>query len=252
MRKTLKFIWLYVLFTRQQTFLQKFFFSKFYLSKKFFLKGSKHKNGKNRYKSIQIYTIFCKIHVSTPPKIFFCWKKKFFCDRVKTKLLHVNTPLSNLIVTIFHKSGFLWVCLTTPAVVEVLWRNSELPRICKRLLATNIPDGTSSPHPTRICRRVYFVLVQTCADNSCRKSISQTVPTNISNRRLFMLNIFMQLPMAPSRRVLNADMTEDFSSSECPICTNLIGYHSATECRSYDRPKIRQKPTLWTPAFGGF
>ncbi len=35
-----------------------------------------------------------------------------------------------------------------------------------------------------------------------------------------------------------------------PICTNFIGYHSATECRSYDRPKIRQNPTLWTSAFG--
>jgi hypothetical protein len=61
-----------VLFTRQQTFLQKNFFQNFICQKKFFLKGSKHKNGKNRYKSIQIYTIFCKIHVSTPPKILFC------------------------------------------------------------------------------------------------------------------------------------------------------------------------------------
>ncbi len=29
-----------------------------------------------------------------------------------------------------------------------------------------------------------------------------------------------------------------------PIRTKSFGYHSATECRSYDRPKIRQKPTL--------
>jgi hypothetical protein len=95
----------YVLFTRQQSFLQKKFFQNFICQKKFFLKGSKHKNGKNRYKSIQIYKIFCKIHVSTPPKIFFCWKKIFFCDRVKTKLLRVNTPLTiftlSLFVTIF-------------------------------------------------------------------------------------------------------------------------------------------------------
>jgi hypothetical protein len=59
-------------------FFCKQYFSKFYLSKNFFLKESKHKNGKNWYKSIQIYTIFCKIHVSTPSKIFFCWKKFFF------------------------------------------------------------------------------------------------------------------------------------------------------------------------------
>ncbi len=39
------------------------------------------------------------------------------------------------------------------------------------------------------------------------------------------------------------------SKIRIPICTNLIGYHSATECRSYDRPKIRQKPTF-IAAFG--
>ncbi len=85
----------YVLFTRQQTFCKNFFFQNFICQKKFFLKGSKHKNSKNRYKLIQIYTIFCKIHVSTPPKIFFVEKKIFFNDRVKTKLLRVNTPLNN-------------------------------------------------------------------------------------------------------------------------------------------------------------
>jgi hypothetical protein len=40
--------------------------------------------------------------------------------------------------------------------------------------------------------------------------------------------------------------------STIPICTNLIGYHSATECQSYDRPKIRQKPTFIKSAFAGF
>jgi hypothetical protein len=42
------------------------------------------------------------------------------------------------------------------------------------------------------------------------------------------------------------------NKSICPICTKLIGYHSATICRSYDRPKIRQKPALRTLVFGGF
>ncbi len=41
---------------------------------------------------------------------------------------------------------------------------------------TNTPDGTSFPHPTGICRRVYFVLVQTCAVDSCRKSVQLQFP----------------------------------------------------------------------------
>jgi hypothetical protein len=34
-----------------------------------------------------------------------------------------------------------------------------------------------------------------------------------------------------------------------PICTNLIGYHSATECRSYDRPKIHQNADFINAGF---
>jgi hypothetical protein len=40
--------------------------------------------------------------------------------------------------------------------------------------------------------------------------------------------------------------------SGIPICTKSFGYHSATDCRSYGRPKIRPKPTFIKSAFGGF
>ncbi len=63
--------------------------------------------------------------------------------------------------------------------VEVLQKNSGqvfrgFANVCWLVKGTSIPDGTSCPHPT--------------GDGSCRKSV--TVPTNIRNRRLFMLNIF--------------------------------------------------------------
>ncbi len=60
--------------------------------KNFFLKGSKRKNGKNRYKSIQIYTIFCKTHVSTPSKNFFV-EKKFFLRSCEIETSMCEHPL---------------------------------------------------------------------------------------------------------------------------------------------------------------
>jgi hypothetical protein len=131
---------IFMLFTRQQIFLQKKKFSKFYLSKNFFLKGSKHKNGKNRYKSIQIYTIFWKIHVSTPPKIFFCWKKKFFLRSCENKTSTCEHPFTNLAGQIINIKR---------AVQKIIW----LPKTMN--LAARI-WGSQRKFSLRPWRKKYF------------------------------------------------------------------------------------------------
>jgi hypothetical protein len=67
------------------------------------------------------------------------------------------------------------------AAVEVLGKNlgqvlRGFANVYWLVKGTNIPDNTSCPHLIGICRRVYFVLVQTCADGSCRKSVQLQFP----------------------------------------------------------------------------
>ncbi len=111
---------LYVLFTRQQLSLQKKIF-KILSVKKNFLKGSKHKNGKNRYKSIQIYTIFSKIHVSTPSKNFFV-EKKFFLRSCENETSTCEHPFRHKIHNNFWVKSEFNGCLVFYNVTRVLFQ----------------------------------------------------------------------------------------------------------------------------------
>jgi hypothetical protein len=86
--------WINVLFTRQQIFCKNFFF-KILCQKKILWRGrniTMVKIGTNRYK---FTCIFCKIHVSIPPKKFLL-KKKIFFAIVWKQNFYVWTPLKKM------------------------------------------------------------------------------------------------------------------------------------------------------------